>query len=80
MISDYDLGEIIEDDEEYEPSNIVITKYSNGYIVMRYLQNKELYKIDPITGKRTLIEVEGKRVSPPLPEENNNLKWINRLI
>lgn len=35
---------------------------------MRYLQNKELYKIDPITGKRTLIEVEGKRVSPPLPE------------
>ncbi|MDY5013146.1 MAG: hypothetical protein SO084_11210 [Butyricimonas virosa] len=69
MISDYDLGEIVEDLLP-EPSNFFILRYSNGYILHCHVGKcRKLYKIDPITGEEILIEVEGEDTfSIPLPE------------
>ena len=43
MISDYDLGEIIENNEEYEPSNFFEVRYSNGYILKHHIGNVRNY-------------------------------------
>ena len=69
MISDYDLGEIVEDLLP-EPSNFFILRYSNGYILHCHVGKcRKLYKIDPITGEEILIEVEGEDTfSIHLPE------------
>ena len=69
MISDYDLGEIVEDLLP-EPSNFFILRYSNGYILHCHVGKcRKLYKIEPITGEKILIEVEGENTfSIPLSE------------
>ena len=70
MISDDDLGEIIENNEEYEPSNFFEVRYSNGYILKYHIGKcKKLYKIDPISNTETLVEIEGENILIPLPEE-----------
>ena len=58
MISDYDLGEIVED------------LLPEPYILHCHVGKcRKLYKIDPITGEKILIEVEGEDTfSIPLSE------------